>query len=310
MRPGALREVAGRQHGVVLTSDLRGLGISRVELRTLKRQGWLVELQRGAYLLGGAPPSAWQQLVAAWLLGGPSAVVSHASAGRIHHLFGMVPASGSGSGAGVGEPVELIVVRPFRHRPPGSVVHRYRELPPDHVVEYRGVRVTTPARTLVDLLPRLSPMVVEKTVDEGTIARLWTPADLQRLAEASAGRPGVDVLRALVAARAGAGRSDSPLEVRVARALAAFGPFETQFQVVVDGRVFILDIAWPGYRVAAECEGWEVRSRSRSKFDHERRRDNLLAAHGWTVVRLTSAMSDDEIRAAVFKVLLRAAATG
>ncbi len=108
--------------------------------------------------------------------------------------------------------------------------------------------------------------------------------------------------------RTGAGRADVDLEARAAQALASLGPFELQYQLVLDGRVYIIDLAWPLYRVAVECDGWEVRSRSRGKFDADRRKENHLASHGWTVVHLTSAMSDDEMRAAVVSVLLRAAA--
>ena len=67
--------------------------------------------------------------------------------------------------------------------------------------------------------------------------------------------------------------------------------------------VIILDIAWPESGVAVESDGWRVRSRSRGKFDQDRRKANLLAAAGWIVIHATSAMGDEEIREAVQRVL-------
>lgn len=183
-------------------------------------------------------------------------------------------------------------------------------LPSDDVMVHRCAPVTRPVRTLLDLSPALGPVLLEKTVDEGLIAGLWGEAELVALVERSSGRPGVDRLRRVMAARASSPAASArvPLEGRAGRALASLGPFETGHQIVLDGRVYVIDIAWPAYKVAVECDGWTVRSRSRSKFDHDRRKDNHLASHGWTVVHLTSAMSDDEMRAAVVRVLLRAAA--
>jgi very-short-patch-repair endonuclease len=54
-----------------------------------------------------------------------------------------------------------------------------------------------------------------------------------------------------------------------------------------------------------ECDGRQVHDASRLRFDEDRRRHNLLVAAGWQVVHLTSAMSDDEMRAAVVGALLR-----
>ena len=51
------------------------------------------------------------------------------------------------------------------------------------------------------------------------------------------------------------------------RILAPFAPFETQYELVLDGKLIRLDIAWPWWRVAAEVDGWGVRGRSRTKFD-------------------------------------------
>jgi hypothetical protein len=110
--------------------------------------------------------------------------------------------------------------------------------------------------------------------------------------------------------RTGTPPADSALEQRVIRLLAPYGPFETQYQIVVDGIIVILDIAWPIWRVGVEADGWSVRSRSRGKFDRDRRKANLLAANSWSIAHVTSTMSDSEIISAVSRLLPPWAATG
>jgi very-short-patch-repair endonuclease len=161
----------------------------------------------------------------------------------------------------------------------------------------------------VDLAPRLKPALLAKVVDEGAVLRLWTPASLQASLARVGTRPGGGRLARILADR-GASVFDSPLEQRAEAALRSLGPFALHYQIVLGGRVIIIDLALPVLRVAVECDGWTVRSRSRRKFDEDRRRNNLLAAEGWKVVHLTSDMSDDEMRAAVIQVMLLAAAAG
>ncbi|HET6873773.1 MAG TPA: type IV toxin-antitoxin system AbiEi family antitoxin domain-containing protein [Acidimicrobiales bacterium] len=296
----ALREEAAGQHDLVLASRLSDLGVSPAQHRRLRREGWLVEVRRGVLLVGGSRPTEWHKVVAAALMAGPAAAISHATAARIHRFVCVGPPAGS--------PVDITVPRSCRSRLDGCRVHRSLHLPETDVLTHRGIRVTTPVRTLVDMAPLVPVALLEKTVDEGLIARLWSERELAAGVEAAAGRAGIDKLRPLIAVRSDGGPTKADLEGRVGRVLAPFAPFETQHQVMLDGHVYVIDVAWPAYRVAIECDGWEVRSRSRGKFDADRRKDNHLTSHGWTVVHLTSAMSDDEMRAAVLKVLLRAAA--
>ena len=170
--------------------------------------------------------------------------------------------------------------------------------------------MTSPIRTVVDLAPTLASAALEKVVDEGLIAGLWDIASLDAaVRSAGSRRPGLPMLRNILAVRTGLPAGDTALEQRVIRVLACLAPFEVGYQHVVDGQVFILDLAWPEQRVGVECDGWHVRSRSRSKFDHDRRRNNSLLNRGWTVIHITAAMSDDEIRGAVIRALMQAART-
>lgn len=274
-------------------------GVAGRKRRQLTDEGWLVPVIRGVVLVGGGRPTDWQRAVAYWLVAGPGAALSHATAARIHRLVGAAALPPT--------PVEVTVFPPAHPQIAGCRVHRVTDVQGVDTVFYRGVRVVAAPRTLLDVAPRLSVGALARTVDEGLVTRLWTLSQLEALVAGGAGRPGVPALRRLVRARSGDPVVDSHLEQRVTRLLAFLGPFETRYQVVTGGRVVLLDLAWPDRRVAVECDGWGAHGRSRARFESDRRRDNDLIAAGWTVVHLTSAMSDDEIRAAVARVLLRSA---
>jgi very-short-patch-repair endonuclease len=283
---GLLLAQAEAQHGVVTVGQLAECGFSTKAIARLCRSGWLRRVRRGAYAVGGRPPSPWEQAVAVALLAGPGATLSHYTAAAIHGMpVGLAD-----------DAVELTVELPRAPCFEGVRIHRVRGLGSSDVIKVKGIRVTTPARTLVDLAGRLAPDYLARVLDEGRIRRLWTPAELAATADraGSRGRGRNSSLRELIR-RQDDVQIESMLEARIIRALQPFAPFEVQYQLVLDGHVLILDIAWPRPRVAVESDGWGVRSRSRTKFDQDRRKGNLLAAHGWTVVHLTSAMSDDEI---------------
>lgn len=287
-------ELASAQHSVLLGRQLVQAGVSHKVAERLRVEGWLRPAgPKGAYVVGAVEPSPWQRLFAVWLAAGPEAVVSHFTAARLHRM----PCWTDGQELEVSVP-------PTRHpRVLGGVVHRMADLGPDDVTEFRGLSITTPLRTLLDVAARLPRGLMARVVDEGMIHRLWTADELEAAVTAACGRSGAEDLRHVVRTRIGMGGIESELEARTQHALRSFLPFETQYQISLDGQLFILDIAWPELKVAVECDGWAVRSRARGKFDHDRRRNNLLVTHGWIVVHVTTGMTDDEIVRSVFRAI-------
>jgi hypothetical protein len=63
------------------------------------------------------------------------------------------------------------VTAPSKHRLKGIHVHRSRHAEATHY----GIRVTTPARTLVDLADVLTPKQLARAVNEAQVQRLITP---------------------------------------------------------------------------------------------------------------------------------------
>lgn len=277
----ALGDFAANQRGLFSVMQAKHVGVSNAQLLRAEAAGQLRRVRRGVYATPGIPPSPWEQIVSATLAAGPDAVVSHASAAAVHRFeYG-------GSGA-----VEITVRRGRRVRPCDVVVHRVIDLTAADVVKTRGVLVTSPSRTLVDLAGRLGPELSEKLLDEGLIARRWTVVQLlECLYRARDNAPGRDFLERLLRARGGDASADSVLEARAFRALAPLRPFEVHFTVGIAASVYVLDVAWPASKVAAEIVGRAHRLASLSAFDRERRKLNALGVAGWRICHLTAAMS-------------------
>jgi hypothetical protein len=293
MRP--VVSVAERQRGVIISTQLRAGGVSSKVERRLVEDGYLRLIRPGAYAVAGAPPSRWEAAIAAALLCGPAAVLSHSTAAAIHRMPDVWP-----------DPLpEITVPVQLNPRLSGVRIHRVTDLPPADVVERRGVGLTTPVRTLVDLASRLDRELLARVIDEGSISRLWTIDELAACANrlAGQGRRGGRALRAVLASRVDDPGVDSLLELRITRVLKPFEPFETQFQVVLDGELFILDVAWPWWRVALEADGWWSRGQSRRKLDEDDHKTNALIGNGWRLLRVTATMSDAAILRDVGRLL-------
>jgi very-short-patch-repair endonuclease len=104
------------------------------------------------------------------------------------------------------------------------------------------------------------------------------------------GRAGTRTLQRLLTDRElGSGLTESPLEVKVERALhrARLDPPERQFAITCpDGLRIRLDFAWPEQRVGIEADGFRWHT-DFEQWQQDARRHNLLQEMGWRIVRAT-----------------------
>ena len=274
-------ELARTQHGLVTLGQLHELGVSDDTVQRWLAVGRLEAVQAGVYRLAGSPRTWEQAMLAAVLAGGSGAVASHRAAG---HLWALV----------VGSPPspEITVARARRPRLVSAVVHQSRDLSLSEHSRRRGIPVTNPLRTLVDLGAVLPSPAVEDALDRALVARLVTVAAVEATVDTLArrGRRGVGVVRAILDERAlGAERPDGLLEPRMARLLRAEGLPPARFQHdVYDGHRFVarVDFAYPEQRLAIEVDGWEAHGTA-AALQSDLARQNALAALGWTVLRFT-----------------------
>ena len=184
--------------------------------------------------------------------------------------------------------------RPVRK---GVAGHRL-ELPSADVTDLNGIPVTGPARTWLDLATvlELEDLVIAADFFVCSQSRSFGPrklalcslGDLRQQVESNRGARGVRRAKAALGlARVGA---DSAQETRLRLALGRLGlPEPAMGYVVMDETGWELawpDLAFPEYKVAVNYDGrhhLELRQR-----DSDIRRDESIAAIGWTSVTVTA----------------------
>jgi predicted transcriptional regulator of viral defense system len=141
------------QWGMVTTQQALSAGVDDVTLYRLKSAGLLESVRRGVYASTSAEESDARAEQAAWLALRPEVpgwerpkldpdggVVSHGSAARLHNLGDLVNAQ-----------VDITVPRRRTTRDPGVRLRR-GVLTDADVMVLNGLPVTTPTRTIYDLL--------------------------------------------------------------------------------------------------------------------------------------------------------------
>lgn len=235
------------------------------------------------YRLAGTPVTWGQHAFGATLLAGPGSALSHHAAAFLFRLDGLCDRAP--------RPIDLSVPRNRHLADPHLRVHRSSlDFP---VVRLGRYPVTALARTLIDLSASLSSEALEFALDSAQ--RQFHRVD-EWLTRAFARLPrpvphGVGVLRELLALRTD-GFTDSPLEVKVRRALRATRlPQPALRREAHDdaGYVMRLDFSWYHHKVALHVDGYRWHHQ-RERFERDARQRSRLAALGWTSLVVTRAL--------------------
>lgn len=283
-----LISIAASQHGLITVDQAARAGLKGEQIRWLTRSGHWIAVRPKVYAVAGAPPTYAQAVAAAVYAAGPRAWASHATAGVLWDMPKV-------------EAPTIEVVCPLDRKVglAGVTGHRSGALFSRDLRVYRRIPVTSPERTLVDLSARVSEGALARILDDGLRRRVLRLDQLRRCVGRLAGAPGrrTAVVQGLLAERLpGYDPGDSDLETRVLRLLVAngFPPPVQQYRLRIGGRTILLDLAHPEVMLAMELDGFE-HHRSRTAFDDDRVRGNLIVFAGWTLVRFTSRTPDDDI---------------
>jgi very-short-patch-repair endonuclease len=196
--------------------------------------------------------------------------------------------------AGDAAPVECVLPADRRGGDvPGVLVTR-RSVSSAEVVERRGVQVTRPLRTALDLA-RIRPQEAAVIALDRFLAPGLVFVDEVRAAAAVLG--GRDCRYVRVVTDLADGLAGSPQETRLRLLLhrSSLPRPVAQHRVRVEGRsVARVDFAWPEQRLAVEYEGlWHG---ERQQVARDRARLNALTRAGWRVVFVTAADLHDPPR--------------
>jgi hypothetical protein len=263
------------QLGLISLEQVIRLGGSRHQVARRIATGAWERFHDGVFCIAGAPTTYAQAVIAACLAVGPEAAGSHRAAAVLHQLLTFRD-----------PPIEITT---SRRRSPELVavsVHRLADLHARWVVESDGVRVTSVARTLVDLGAVCRPRTVEAALDRAIGRRLVTLREVRDalVAVARKGRRGVGVLRPFLDERLGVAAPAGVMEARMASLLqrAGIGGAVPEHIVTDDhgGFVAVVDFAFPDARLAIEVDGYEAHV-PLAAFRDGKVRDRLLIAADW-----------------------------
>jgi hypothetical protein len=279
---------AGQPGQPSLTRDLLDAGYSHNELARLQRTGTVTRLRRGAYTWNAGEVEAAErhrQLIRATVpMLSEEAVVSHVSAAVLHGL----PVWNNDL-----EYVHVTRARTGGGRRRGPVHLHPAPLPDTEVVVTEGLRVTTLARTVVDVA-RLLPFERAVTTGDAALRAGLSQDELSAVMAGSRRRPGVAAARRAVLFLDG--RSESPGESlsRVLFAQLGLPSPELQYEVLDDRGVLVgrADFCWEEHRTLGEFDGKIKYGRllrpgeaAQDVVYQEKRREDALRDLGWQMVR-------------------------
>jgi hypothetical protein len=266
-RPDDLRRTLFRGSTVVRAG--------RLTEKQLRSSAWR-RLFPDVYACATVHPTHEVRAVAAARLLLPDAVVS----GRSAAVLWGVPL------AGPDDPVEVTLPPQSRAGSVQGIRARRRALDPSDSTSRRGVRLTTPVRTALDLAA-LRPVeeaviALDRFVAAGVVA-------LGTVRDAASGLTGRNCRYVRTVAGLADGLAGSPQETRLRLLLhrSALPHPVAQFSVRMAGRFLArVDFAWPEQKLAVEYEGlWHG---EHQQVARDRARLNRLTAAGWRVIFVTA----------------------
>jgi hypothetical protein len=290
-----------RQKGLATHAQALACGMAATTIQRRVHSGAWIEIRPGVYVVGGAPPS-WEQTLLAVTLGHDDCWITHGTAARLQRL------------PSPPEIDAIEVLRPYGRfrRLEGVVARRSRLIVPVDVTRLGGIPVTSVARTIVECSGRLTLAQTGKMIDEAKRRDPKAVEDVRacfaRLA--GGGRRRLRTIKAALALRLpGYDPGESDLELFTLRTIIRAGlPIPVQqHRVVLNGKRRRIDLAYPEHKVAIELESWEWHG-GRESFDDDKARASDLVADGWRVLQITSRHTDADVVRWVSGVLMHAAA--
>ncbi len=181
-KSSTVAELASRAHGVVTRGQLLRAGITAREVQRRLESGALLPVHRGVYRVGHRAPSIEARYMAAVRAGGDQALLSGRAAA---YLLGVLK----------GKPPPPEVTATTERRIKGVKTRRSRG---EDATVWRGIPVTTVARTLVDLAPYLPEEDLARACHEAGVRHHTTPAQVEAVLARRPSTPGARKLRAVM----------------------------------------------------------------------------------------------------------------
>lgn len=230
--------------------------------------------------------------MAAVLAYSPKGLLSHHSAAV---LWGVCPLPFRG--------IHLTVITGSGvHSRTGMHAHRCRDLDPTDATRHNGIRVTSPARTLLDLAAHDTRRALARAVEQAQVLDLVTDLSLNEQFQRYPRHRGIAALTKAIQPEPALTGSEA--ERRFLELIRKAHLPEPQTNVRI-GR-YEVDFFWREHDLIVEIDGYAFHS-SRAAFERDRRRDAELGAKGHRVMRVTWRRLIDEPEALVATIAIATA---
>jgi very-short-patch-repair endonuclease len=264
-----LAAIAGEAHGNVSREELLDAGITGTQIRSRLRKGSLFLEYPGVYRVGHQAPSTEASYMAAVKACGRDALLcGQAAAYLLDLLKGEMP------------PPEVVTTA--KRRITGIITHRSRTNLSLDAWKWRGVPVTSPARTLVDIAASVALNQLARAFHEARIRYGTTVEDVELVVQRRPSSRGAKKLKHVI--RGDAGVTLSSLERRFLWLLRKAGlPLPITNRISLGGYV---DCRWPDYRLIVELDSYRYHA-SRHAWEKDRHRERVARAAGFEFRRYT-----------------------
>ena len=200
-------------------------------------------------------------------------MLSHRTAGRI---------------SGVPVPpftdIEVTVVGRQRRSRPGLIVYSVDAIEPDELRRHRGLPITSPSLTLLDLAGRVSKIELARALNEARVQDLVSDGELHETLGAHPNRRGARALSKLLRSEEAEFVVESEAEALCLKLMIAHGLKPNAAGVRIGP--YRVDFLYEPERLIVEVDGYRYH-RTRDRFIRDRRRRAELIARGYEVFPVT-----------------------
>lgn len=260
-----IARLAQRQFGHIARRQLLDLGVPGRTITSWVDNGRLIRVHAGVYCVGHRQYSPEAIAMAAVLACGPDAVLSHDSAAA---LWGVRK-----------WPAIPEVTAPHCRRRTHIRTHRTQTLTRQDVRRHRGIRVTSPSRTILDIQARLTDKQLTRAVNELRFQKHLKGTELDRLLQAS--RRVADLIDPTQNPTR-SGKEDDFVTFCKTHGLPI-----PRINVMMFGHE--ADAVFDEEKVIVEIDTWDTHN-SHQSFTSDRQRDAVAAEHGFLTVRLIAEL--------------------
>jgi hypothetical protein len=263
------------------------------QLTAYQLRSRFVALHQNVYVATDAELTPTLRAKACWLRSRRRGILAGLSASALHGARWINPA------------LPATIIDTNRRPLPGVRVWE-EDIEPDEISLVDGIRITTPARTALDIARRHPRHVSVAAIDALAQVVELKHADIELLVDRYRGRRGIKRARAsLELIDDGA---QSPKETWLRLLLIRAGLPRPQTQIAVRNELgyveAYLDMGWEDMKIAVEYDGDQHRT-DRAQYVKDIRRLEMLERRGWIVIRVIAEDSPEDIIRRVCEALAR-----